>query len=66
MTATNPSTVLDQTVGTAQPTVAHVTTVTSVEGCDVCAHPLNEHDRIARRYCIATFANAITRGCICG
>lgn len=36
-----------------------------VETCDVCDHRDMEHDPIARRYCAATLANALTRGCIC-
>ena len=36
-----------------------------VETCDVCDHQQTEHDPIARRYCAATLANALTRGCIC-
>ena len=36
-----------------------------VETCDVCDHEQTEHDPIARRYCAATFANALTRRCIC-
>jgi hypothetical protein len=36
-----------------------------VETCDVCDHEPVQHDRIARRYCAATFANALTRRCIC-
>lgn len=37
----------------------------AVETCDVCAHPEAAHDAIARRYCDATVANAMSRGCIC-
>ncbi len=33
--------------------------------CDVCAHPDAAHDAIARRYCKATMASALPRGCIC-
>jgi hypothetical protein len=36
-----------------------------VETCDVCDHEPVQHDPIARRYCAATFANALTRRCIC-
>jgi hypothetical protein len=36
-----------------------------VETCDACDHEQTEHDPIARRYCAATLANALTRGCIC-
>jgi hypothetical protein len=36
-----------------------------VETCNVCDHQQTEHDPIGRRYCAATFANALTRRCIC-
>jgi hypothetical protein len=36
-----------------------------VETCNVCDHEQTQHDPIARRYCAATFANALTRRCIC-
>jgi hypothetical protein len=33
--------------------------------CDVCGHPDSAHDRIALRYCAATFTNVLPRSCIC-
>jgi hypothetical protein len=33
--------------------------------CDVCPHSLAGHDPIGLRYCRATFAGALTRGCVC-
>jgi hypothetical protein len=33
--------------------------------CDVCPHPLAEHDGIASRFCRATRASALDRGCAC-
>jgi hypothetical protein len=33
--------------------------------CDMCRHPAAEHDQIAARYCDATRAHALSRGCIC-
>ncbi len=33
--------------------------------CDVCPHPVDDHDAIALRFCRATLAAAITRGCVC-
>jgi hypothetical protein len=33
--------------------------------CDVCPHETGSHDPISRRYCAATLATALTRGCIC-
>jgi hypothetical protein len=33
--------------------------------CDVCGHPMAEHDVIAGRFCDATQENALSRGCIC-
>jgi hypothetical protein len=34
-------------------------------GCDMCPHPLDQHDAIAQRFCTATSAGALSRGCIC-
>jgi hypothetical protein len=33
--------------------------------CVVCEHALADHDPISLRYCRATQAQAIPRGCIC-
>ena len=33
--------------------------------CDVCPHPVVDHDAIALRFCRATLAAAIVRGCVC-
>lgn len=33
--------------------------------CDACAHLLREHDALGVRFCAATTATALTRGCIC-
>ncbi|MDX8141870.1 RGCVC family protein [Lentzea sp. BCCO 10_0061] len=33
--------------------------------CDVCPHPWHEHDPLGVRYCNATAASALPRGCIC-
>jgi hypothetical protein len=33
--------------------------------CDMCPHPLDQHDAIAQRFCTATAAGALSRGCIC-
>jgi hypothetical protein len=33
--------------------------------CDICSHPLDQHDAIAQRFCTATSAGALSRGCIC-
>jgi hypothetical protein len=33
--------------------------------CATCPHPQDTHDVIAARYCAATLAMAITRGCVC-
>jgi hypothetical protein len=30
-----------------------------------CGHPQAQHDRIATRYCLATAASRLTRGCVC-
>jgi hypothetical protein len=33
--------------------------------CAVCPHFWNAHDAIAVRFCAATMARALTRGCVC-
>lgn len=33
--------------------------------CPACPHPANAHDPIARRFCSATEAGRLTRGCQC-
>jgi hypothetical protein len=33
--------------------------------CDVCPHPVVHHDAIGLRFCRATLASAIVRGCVC-
>ena len=33
--------------------------------CAVCAHEVEHHDPIGARYCRATQAQALPRGCIC-
>jgi len=33
--------------------------------CDMCWHSTADHDSVAARYCNATRANALSRGCIC-
>jgi hypothetical protein len=39
---------------------------TTAEGaCATCPHPLDAHDPISLRFCSATRAAALTRGCVC-
>jgi hypothetical protein len=33
--------------------------------CAACVHPREAHDRIGLRYCAATVASGINRGCVC-
>ncbi len=33
--------------------------------CVVCPHPWHEHDPTSVRFCTATTASALTRGCLC-
>lgn len=33
--------------------------------CAVCPHPWDAHDRIGLRYCAATAAGSLDRGCVC-
>jgi hypothetical protein len=44
------------------------TTATSVEagpGCRACPHAWDVHDVIGRRFCTATIAGNLARGCAC-
>jgi hypothetical protein len=34
-------------------------------GCPACPHPMAEHDPIGVRFCAATEARALDRGCVC-
>ncbi|MDX8034047.1 RGCVC family protein [Lentzea sp. BCCO 10_0856] len=34
--------------------------------CAACPHPWEEHDPLGVRFCAATTASALPRGCICG
>jgi len=36
-----------------------------VDGCAACAHPRSTHDTLGARFCAATVAAALDRGCIC-
>jgi hypothetical protein len=33
--------------------------------CSVCPHAAKAHDRIGTRYCAATVAGGLRRGCVC-
>jgi len=35
------------------------------DACSVCGHPVRAHDAIGTRFCAATMAGALTRGCVC-
>ncbi|MEV6823458.1 RGCVC family protein [Amycolatopsis sp. NPDC051102] len=37
----------------------------AVTACAVCPHPVESHDMIARRFCAATQASTVDRGCVC-
>ena len=51
---------------TTTPTGAvEVPIVEGLTACDVCEHPIAEHDSISLRYCKATMSSALARHCIC-
>lgn len=55
------------TIPNSNPDPATTSDVTDAEeACTACAHPLSTHDTIEARYCRATTALALARGCICG
>jgi hypothetical protein len=35
------------------------------ERCSTCQHPLADHDALSVRFCAATAASGLARGCIC-
>jgi hypothetical protein len=41
------------------------TVVEETGACAVCPHPVASHDAISLRFCHATQAAAVTRGCVC-
>jgi hypothetical protein len=48
--------------------VAGIETITDADAsayCSCCPHPVERHDRVARRYCEATLHRVLTRRCIC-
>jgi hypothetical protein len=45
--------------------VADAPVTLGAPACDVCGHPMTSHDRISTRFCDATQAGALSRGCIC-
>ncbi|MDT4924581.1 MAG: hypothetical protein QOG01_2294 [Pseudonocardiales bacterium] len=51
-------------IAPVQPTSLDLTPV-SADRCATCPHDVDQHDRISLRYCTATAAGALTRGCIC-
>ncbi|MGW6442817.1 RGCVC family protein [Lentzea sp. NPDC055074] len=46
-------------------TESRVTESSTHVSCAVCPHARHEHDPLGARYCAATMAAALTRGCIC-
>jgi hypothetical protein len=36
-----------------------------VERCPTCQHPQADHDALSARFCAATAASGLARGCIC-
>jgi hypothetical protein len=56
---TVPSTTLPQPAADARPAD------TATEACPACPHPLADHDPIGLRFCRATTAGSVSRGCVC-
>jgi hypothetical protein len=38
---------------------------TAQDACAACPHPLSAHDPIGLRFCRATAAGTVSRGCVC-
>jgi hypothetical protein len=56
---------VSDSVQTEEAVTAPETSVTADEACFVCGHPMSAHDAIGTRFCAATAAGALSRGCIC-
>lgn len=52
-------------VALEQPTTTDETDSVVDETCPACAHPMRTHDGLGTRFCAATAANGLDRGCIC-
>ncbi|HWO64995.1 MAG TPA: RGCVC family protein [Umezawaea sp.] len=44
----------------------HAAETTTAASCGSCPHPLADHDALGVRFCAASTASGLTRGCICG
>lgn len=53
------------TTPTASPIATPARTAPSEAACEMCPHALSAHDAISLRFCAATRAAALTRGCVC-
>jgi hypothetical protein len=65
VTATTPAATA---VTATTPAVVRPGTVPATEhepGCEVCPHPLADHDAIGLRFCRATSSGGLDRGCAC-
>jgi hypothetical protein len=56
---------MSETAAPADVTVLDAPIAVAAPTCDVCGHPMSAHDRISSRFCDATQAGALSRGCIC-
>jgi hypothetical protein len=61
---TAPTTVPTHPVAGSSDPVGTVDTAAQ-PGCPACPHPMAEHDPIGVRFCAATEARALDRGCVC-
>ena len=53
------------TVDVTQAVRNHTADGEIVAVCAACSHPRAMHDRIAARYCTASTAGKLSRGCVC-
>ncbi|XVV07602.1 RGCVC family protein [Actinosynnema sp. CA-248983] len=49
----------------APDTASQATAEPAARSCPACAHPADAHDPLARRFCAATRAGGLHRGCLC-
>jgi hypothetical protein len=55
----------DGSPGTATSTIEQLPATEPTEETCECGHPRAQHDVIAARYCVATTAGSLDRGCVC-
>jgi hypothetical protein len=56
---------IDAPVAVPASSTASAPDVATDLGCAACPHDVDAHDPIGTRFCTATIAGALSRGCVC-